>query len=107
MLVEIGKNLSFDCVYSAWGRLERGLYQKCRINTYELIGPVIVRHQGLFRKEELPLAQIEEWSVEYEMGVDIVSLRTRDGENVTWLDDYDDLLGILRSALPEKQRTEW
>ncbi|QEH38253.1 hypothetical protein OJF2_68510 [Aquisphaera giovannonii] len=64
-------------------------------DSYELRARTILRRIGPFHKETLPVDDIETWTCYPEMIFDVVEVRLKDGNTVTWLDYKNDLLAIL------------
>lgn len=86
-------------------RLDSFLEHRCRINTYEQRNGLVVRHRGLFNEDPLMINDIANWQVTPEMTFDIVDIELGDGSIIRWLDEYDDLLSILRTAASEREIT--
>jgi hypothetical protein len=87
--------------------LTRRLRITLRINTYQLDDDTIVRNSGLFKKDAIKLPEIASWSVTPEMGFDIVLITLNNGRVVQWIDDYNDLLRVLREKANDKRVGKW
>jgi hypothetical protein len=84
-------------------RLQKWLDHKFGVNVYELRDGNIVKDRGRKPSDTLALSDIASWHVEHEMVFDIIRIRLQGGDEVRWLDTYNDLLGILRSELKDKE----
>jgi hypothetical protein len=85
-----------DQINRVVGKYQRIIARRLKLNTYELDGQPIVRHQGPFRSESIDLACIERWQIIPEMTFDLVLIELKNGTLVKWFDEYDDLLGIMQ-----------
>lgn len=74
-----------------------------RLNRSELKGASIVLHRGLFTARVIHLSEICRWSNCLEMGFYVVSIDLGEGGELTWVDNYGDLLSILRQSVPSKE----
>ena len=70
---------------------------------YELRGQEIIRGRGSRRQGRLEVREIVSWQVHPEMIFDMIQIRMADGQEVVWLDTYDDLKNVLRRAAPGKK----
>lgn len=84
--------------------LSRVLCRALKINVYELRDGMIIRHKSRNQMEQVNCCDIVAWSVEYEMVFDLVTIMLNDGSQLTWEDEYNDLLAILRAVLPRAEQ---
>jgi hypothetical protein len=82
------------------------LDQKLGVNVYELRDGKIYKDRGRSPSDIVEIKDITAWRVEYEMVFDVVTMRFSGGEELRWLDKHDDLLGILREKLKDKEEAE-
>ena len=69
-------------------------------DSYALRDRVIYRTRD-FREYSLSIDEIESWSVYPEMCFDVVEVRLKAGGTMIWFDYKDDLIAILRTAIPD------
>jgi hypothetical protein len=74
------------------------LDHKLKNNVYELCGEEIVRGRGLDSDSRLKVKDVRAWNVFPEMGFDLVEITLADGQQVRWIDKYNDLTRILRQT---------
>ena len=86
--------------------IRKWLDQKLRVNVYTIREGRILRNCGRRPADIVELKDITTWHVDYEMVFDIVTIQLKDGTEFCWLDEHDDLLGILRENLREKMDDE-
>jgi hypothetical protein len=80
------------------------LDHKLKNDIYELKGEEIIRGRGRAAGTRVGLAEIVSWWIYHEMGFDLVTIELSDGNEVRWIDKYNDLIGILRRVAREKER---
>jgi len=73
------------------------------VDRYESVGRKIILHKGPFRKISIDGEQICSWSIFSEMGFDVVSINLTSGEQMVWIDKYNDLLDCLRQIAKENE----
>jgi hypothetical protein len=83
--------------------LRRWICNKFRIGTYRLDGMQIIADSEPSIKNNINIADIIDWQILMDMGIDLVIIRLRDGRIIKWIDKFDDLISILRSAAPERE----
>lgn len=74
-----------------------------RVNRCELKNENILFHKGLFTTQTINASQIKRWTVHPEMGFDVVQIELSNGDIVTWMDKYNDLLSSLRAVAQTKE----
>jgi hypothetical protein len=90
-----------DTIESLFSRLEKRMNVALRIGTYEFKDGKIVKNIGLWRAVEISTDELQEWQIIPEMGFDVVILKTKGGQQVVWIDSYDDLVNVLRNNFRE------
>ena len=80
------------------------LDHKLKIGVYELRSDTIVCGKGRRSEHTLAIAELVSWQVFPEMGFDLVVIESVGGQQLRWIDKYDDLIAILRKVAPEKER---
>lgn len=76
---------------------------KLKNGVYEVQGVEIVCGRGRRPEERLQISDIRSWRIYPEMGFDLVIIAMLQGDERRWIDTYDDLIGILREAAPDKE----
>ncbi len=93
-----------DNLQSLFWRLEKKINIRLRIGTYEFKDGKIIKNIGPWRTVEISADELHEWQIIPEMGFDIVILKTKGGQQVAWIDRYNDLVGILENNFREFER---
>ena len=83
--------------------IDKLAWRCCKINRYELRGDTIVFQRSLLTVQMIHSADIERWSVQPEMGFDVVRIELRNGDALTWIDKYNDLLTSLRIVAQSRE----
>ncbi len=81
------------------------LDHKLKNDVYELKGEEIIRGRGRTPGSGVGLAEVVSWWIYHEMGFDLVTIELSDGNEVRWIDKYNDLIGILRSVAGQKEKS--
>jgi len=93
-----------------FGRLIRTLRARLdkvlRVNTYRLVGDTLVKGRGTRRNSRIRLADVKSWQILPEMGFDVVMIELESCETYQWLDDYNDLIEVLRTCLPDAEQVD-
>jgi hypothetical protein len=85
-------------------RFSRWLDHKLKIDVYELRGEEIIAGRGRGRGQRIRVSDILSWQIHMEMGMDFIVIDLNDRRSVTWVDEYDDLIAILRQVAPDKEQ---
>lgn len=74
-----------------------------KYGVYELQGTEIVCGRGRHADHRLAIADMTAWQIHPEMGFDVVTIQLINGQQLRWIDKYDDLISILRQVAPERE----
>jgi hypothetical protein len=94
----IGKVLNFPATFVDWF-----LWRVCKVNHCMVRDDSIVFNKGIFTIFAIHSAEIKQWSVNPEMGFDIIMVYLVNAEMVTWVDKYNDLLNGLMIIAGDKK----
>jgi hypothetical protein len=90
-----------DNIENLFWRLQKRIDVLLKIGTYEFRDGKIIKNNGLWHTAEISTDEIHEWEIFPEMGFDVVILKAKGGQQVVWIDRYDDLVGVLRNHFRE------
>jgi hypothetical protein len=80
------------------------LARRLKIGVYELRENEIVSGRGRRPQDRVRVDDIKTWRIRGEMVVDIIVIELIDGRVLNWLDEYDDLIAILRAVAADRER---
>jgi hypothetical protein len=78
-------------------------WRLCKLDRCMIEGDHVVLYKGLFTTRKIHPSEIGRWSVDPEMGFDVVRIELANGEALTWFDKYHDLLGALEKLAQPKE----
>jgi hypothetical protein len=84
-------------------RIHNWVARRFRIGTYELRDGQIISGRGRQAEDRIWINDVKAWHLHYEMVFNVVIIELADGRAVKWLDEFDDLLGILRTVAPDRK----
>src|SRR6266446_10422612 len=76
-------------IESLFWRLEKRINVWLRIETYQFEDGKIIKNNGRWRNPtEISTNELQEWQIIPEMGLDVVILKTKGGQQVVWIDTF-------------------
>src|SRR5262245_35041142 len=92
-LIELPSTIGWIC--------QRWIKKLYGVNQFSFNGHMISRSNGVCDREDIKIIEIESWSIIHEMGFDLVIINLCNGGAIHWIDDYNDLIEILRLNIPD------
>jgi hypothetical protein len=83
-------------------KIRKWAKQRFKNGIYELDGEIVVRWIGDRVHGRIQISDIEAWQIRYAGPIDIIAIDLRDGTTLSWLDEENDLIQILKSAASDR-----
>ncbi len=83
--------------------LERWWLRDVLGQVYRIEEHTVVCGKPQKEKTRIPIAQIQTWQIIQTMAGTYVELKTADGRLSSWPDRYDELVSLMKSAVPDRE----